>query len=81
MINKTKFFVDEYWFENLNLYSSIQDEIYKFLRKNKPELIEKYQQTYSKESDYWNIEETKIKEFCRKNKINCKIYFHHIKYQ
>ncbi len=77
LINKTKSFVDEYWFENLNLYPSIKNEIYKFLRKNKPELVEKYKQIYSKDSDYWDIEATKIKEFCKKNKINCRIYFHH----
>lgn len=77
LINKTKSFADEYWFENLNLYSSIKSEIYKFLRKNKPELIEKYKQIYSKDSEYWDTEENKIKEFCKKNKISCRIYFHH----
>jgi len=79
IINRTKLFVDEYWFENLNLYSSIKGEIYNFLRKNKPGLVEKYKTIYSKNSNYWNIEESKIKEFCKKNKISCKIYFHHKK--
>jgi len=77
MINKTKSFVDEYWFENLNLYPSIKGEIFNFLRKNKPELIEKYKEIYSKNSNYWNIEENKIIEFCKKNKVIYKIYFHH----
>ncbi|PIU02593.1 MAG: radical SAM protein [Candidatus Diapherotrites archaeon CG09_land_8_20_14_0_10_32_12] len=77
IIDKTKNFVGEYWFENLNLYPSIKDEIYRFLRKNKPELIPKYKQIYSKDSNYWNVEENKIKEFCQKNRINCRIYFHH----
>ncbi|MBC8499336.1 MAG: radical SAM protein [Candidatus Atribacteria bacterium] len=77
IISQTKSFVDEYWFENLNLYPSIKGEIYSFLRKNRPELIEIYQKIYSKNSDYWNIEESKIIEFCKKNKISCKIYFHH----
>jgi len=77
IINETKFFIGEYWFENLNLYPSIKNEMYKFLRKNKPELVEEYKRIYSKDSDYWSIEENKIKEFCKKNKINCKIYFHH----
>ncbi|MFH1705701.1 MAG: spore photoproduct lyase family protein [Patescibacteria group bacterium] len=77
LITKTKSFVDEYWFENLNFYPSIRDEIYRFLRKNKPELILKYKEIYTKDSDYWGIEETKIKKFCKKNKISCRIYFHH----
>ena len=77
IINKTQFFVDEYWFENLNLYPTIKGEIYSFLRKNRPELIEIYKKIYSENSNYWNIEESKIKIFCKKNKISCKIYFHH----
>jgi len=77
IINKTKDSVDEFWFENLNLYPSIKDRIYKFLKKNKSELVEKYKEIYSTKSNYWDIEEKKIKEFCKKNKINCRIYFHH----
>ena len=77
IINETQSFVDEYWFENLNLYPSIKGEIFNFLRKNKPELVEKYKKIYSKNSNYWNIEESKIIEFCKKNKIIYKIYFHH----
>ena len=69
--------MDEYWFENLNLYPSIKSEIFRFLRKNRSELVEKYKKIYSKNSKYWNIEENKIKEFCEKNKVSCKIYFHH----
>lgn len=77
IINRTKSFADEYWFENLNLYPSIKDKIYRFLKKNNPELVKKYERIYSKDSEYWSIEENKIKEFCKKNKINCKIYFHY----
>ncbi|GAF67208.1 unnamed protein product [marine sediment metagenome] len=79
IINRTKGFVDEYWFENLNLYPSIRGNVYDFLRKHRPNLVEKYKEIYSKDSDYWREEEKKIKEFCRKNKINCRIYFHHKK--
>lgn len=77
IIEKAKGFVNEFWFENLNLYPSVKDKIYGFLKKHKPELIEKYRKIYSQGSDYWKIEEEKIKEFCKKNKINYRIYFHH----
>jgi len=77
IISQTKSSVDEYWFENLTLYPFIKGEIYSFLRKNSPELVEKYQKIYLKNNDYWDIEESKIIEFCKKNKISCKIYFHH----
>ena len=52
MINRTKAFVDEYWFENLNLYPSIVDNIFKFLRKVNPKLVDKYREIYSKDSNY-----------------------------
>lgn len=76
LVNETKSFVDEYWFENLNLYFSIRSNIFGFLRKINPQLIDKYKEIYSK-GGYWNDEEKKIREFCRKNRVVCKIYFHH----
>ena len=77
IIEKTKSFVDEFWFENLNLYPSIKYNIYEFLKKNNPELVEKYKEIYLTKNDYWDIVEKEIKQFCKQNKINCKIYFHH----
>ena len=77
IIKRTKDFVNEFWFENLNLYPSIRDEIHKFLRKNKPELVKEYKKIYSTDSNYWYDEEKRIREFCQNNKINCRIYFHH----
>ena len=79
LINKTKSFVDEYWFENLNLYPSIRKNIYGFLKNSYPELVEKYKEIYSKNSDYWQEQEKEIKAFCKDKKINCRIYFHHKK--
>lgn len=77
MISGTKTFVDEYWFENLNLYPSITNEIYKFLKNNRPELIAKYKKIYAGNSNYWEIEEKRIKEFCKNNNLSYRIYFHH----
>jgi DNA repair photolyase len=76
IINRTKSFVDQYWFENLNLYPSIRGEVYGFLKKYNPTLINKYEQIYIDDS-YWAAEEQKIREFCKKNKLNYRIYFHH----
>lgn len=77
IIKQTQAFVTEYWFENLNLYPSIRGNIYEFLSKHRPKLIGRYKEVYSKDSNYWGEEEKKIKEFCQKNKSNCRIYFHH----
>lgn len=79
LVEKTKSFVDEHWFENLNLYPSIRGNINEFLRKNKPELVDEYKEIYSKDSTYWRGEEEEIKEFCRKNEATCRTYFHHKK--
>ena len=76
IINKTKDFVHEFWFENLNLYPSIRGNIFEFLKKNKPELVEKYREIYS-DIKYWDVMEKEIRDFCKKNKIKYRIYFHH----
>ena len=73
----TKDFVDEYWFENLNLYPSISQGVYTFLSKNRTELVEKYKEIYSGKSKYWENMQGEIKEFCEKNKLKYIIYFHH----
>ena len=77
LIKRTKLSVDEYWFENLNLYSFIRNNVYNFLRKSDPDLIKTYNQIYFKKNDYWKIVEQKIKDFCAKEKIIGRIYFHH----
>jgi len=77
LIVKTKNFVDEYWFENLNLYPSIKGNVYSFLRKNKLGLVASYEEIYSKGSNYWHDVEKEIRAFCKVNKIKYKVYFHH----
>ena len=77
VIKRTKDFVGEYWFENLNPYFSIQANIINFLKKNRPELIEKYHQIWSRKDNYWNEMEKSIRQFCKDNKIIGKVYFHH----
>lgn len=77
LINKTKNFVDEYWFENLNVYPSIKENVYGFLRKNNPKLLDEYKKIYAKNSDYWGKEGKVIERFCQENKLDCRIYFHH----
>lgn len=78
IIQKTKEYADEYWFENLNLYPSIKGNILNFLKNHKPVLINKYKEIYAND-EYWNQEESKIRKFCKDNKVKCRIYFHHKK--
>ena len=76
LIKKTKRFTDEYWFENFNPYYTARKNIDLFLKRNKPELTESYQEVYSNDR-YWNEQEKSIKEFCDKEKLNYQIFFHH----
>ena len=77
IVEKTKSFADEFWFENLNLYPSLRNNIYNWLINHHPELVEKYQKIYFSRSDYWDKVEKEIADYGRKNKLNFKIYFHH----
>jgi len=77
IINKTKNFVDEYWFENLNVKGTNWPHIKKWLKVYHPDLFAKYEEIYFNKSDYWNKIEREIGFFCRRNKLNFSIYFHH----
>jgi len=79
IIKRTKNFVDEFWFENLNLYPSLRYNIFHWLKNHHPELVKKYREIYFTKNDYWNRVEKEIKNCGKKNKLNFKIYFHHQK--
>jgi len=77
VISKTRDFVDEYWFENLNPYFAIRNNIISFLKKNRPGLVQLYNDIWLKKNDYWDRLEKEIGNFCREKKLVGKIYFHH----
>jgi DNA repair photolyase len=77
IIERTKPFVKEYWFENLNVKGTVWQDIAKWLKQRHPELYDKYYDIYFGRSDYWDVEEARISEYCIENGINHKIYFHH----
>ena len=79
IIEKTKNFIDEYWFENLNLYPSLRDNIFQWLKNYHPKLIQKYKEIYFTKNDYWTQIEKEIENYGKENKLNFKIYFHHQK--
>ncbi|HNX10981.1 MAG TPA: radical SAM protein [bacterium] len=79
LIELTKDFVSEYWFENLNLYPSIKNEVYKFLKGYNPDLVVKYNAIYFGRSDYWDKVQREIEQFCKDRRVDYKIYFHHKK--
>ncbi len=80
IIITTKNFVDEYWFENLNLRGSYKFDILKYVFTNYPKLTNLYREIYINENkDYWKNLEIEINKFCKDNNINFKNYFYHNK--
>ncbi len=77
LIKETTNFVNEYWFENLNIRPAYWANIKNWLKQYHPELLEKYKEIYKAGDDYWNTLEQKIKTFANMQDINCKLYFHH----
>lgn len=77
IIEKTRDSVDEFWFENLNLYPSIQGNIFQWLRKSHSDLVRVYQKIYFTENDYWSQVEKEIESYCTSNRLKFTIYFHH----
>lgn len=77
IINRTKSFVDEFWFENLNVRGTNWSDIKRWLKNNQPDLLKKYEEIYFSKNDYWDKVEKEIESFCKKNKLNFSIYFHH----
>jgi len=69
LINSTKGYVNKYLLENLNIYPSAKKIICNFLKKNNPELIDKYRKIYSNEKKYWKEIERDIEKYCRENNI------------
>ncbi len=78
IIEKTKDYIDEYWFEDLNLRGPYKPTILKYVKENYPHLFEYYFDIYVKGNQrYLNILNRKIINYCEKNNINYQDYFHH----
>ena len=67
-------FVDSFMFENINIRPNNKQRIFDFLRENKPELVEMYEQL---DGEYWDNLETEIKDYCDNRGVKYEIYFHH----
>lgn len=77
IIEQTREYVKEYWFENLNVKGTVWQDIARWIKQKHPELYSKYNDIYFGRSDYWDVEEARIADYCQTNGINHKIYFHH----
>ncbi len=80
IIKETKDFTDEYWFENLNLRGEYKQEILDYIDSHYPQFTDEYQKIYvQKDSAYWENLSHILKEYCKAQNVNNKIYFFHKK--
>lgn len=78
IIEATKKFVFEYWFENLNLRGAYKKTILSYVKKHYPNLNTLYNEVYVLgDKSYWQTLAIKIDEYCLNNKIKFKNYFYH----
>lgn len=80
IIEKSKDFVDEYRFENLNLRSEFRARVLSMIEDNYPHLTPLYEDLYKhKNSSYWIMKEEEIEKYCKENQIPFKNCFYHEK--
>lgn len=78
IIESSKDYIDEYWFENLNLRGDYKTKILFYIQEKYPKFIDKYNDIYIKgNKQYWYNLEEEIKKYCESNNINYKNYFYH----
>lgn len=78
IIEKTKDYIDEYWFENLNLRGQYKVFILNYIKRKHPEYYDRYIDIYIKGKDeYWHKLADDINEYCNKNNIKYINYFYH----
>ena len=78
IINISKKYVDEYWFENLNLRGSYKKDILNYIKKNYNEFYDDYCDIYLKKNNsYWKELSNEINNYCDKNSIKYMNYFYH----
>lgn len=78
IIENTKEFVNEYWFENLNLRGTYKKNILNYIAERYPEHTEIYKKIYiNGDKSYWDNLAIEIEEYCQGNNIKHINYFYH----
>lgn len=78
IIERSRTYVSEYWFENLNLRGSYKHKILDYIKMKYPHLYGEYQKIYEKGNlAYWAALSTEIEAYCGENQIKHINYFYH----
>ena len=76
IISVAKNYVNEIFFENLNIRANNRERVLNFIKKTKPNLEDLYK-SLPKNRIYWDKIEKEIIKECKNNKVKYKIFFHH----
>lgn len=78
IVEISKNYIDEYWFENLNLRGDYKNKILFYIQEKYPQFLNQYNDIYIKgNKQYWHDLAEEIKNYCESNNINYKNYFYH----
>lgn len=78
IIERSKDYIDEYWFENLNLRGAYKSTILNYILSNYPDCYDIYKNIYIKgNKNYWVQLSNDIEKYCTQNAINHINYFYH----
>ena len=78
IIEKTKIYINEYWFEDLNLRGAYKYDMLEYIKEKYPKIYPLYEEIYIK-GDRRKLfaMDNEIRNYCNKNNINYSDYFHH----
>lgn len=78
IIDISNSYVDEYWFENLNLRGSYKKTILTYIDEKYPEFHDIYEVIYKNNNrQYWIDLSIEIDEYCKEKQVSFKNYFYH----
>lgn len=78
IIECSRLFIDEYWFENLNLRGNYKWRILEYIKDKYPQYIELYEQIYIRgKRKYWDDLAAEIEQYCREHSIKHRNFFYH----
>lgn len=78
IVNNSKDYVDEYWFENLNLRGSYKQTILRYINNHYPQFMNLYNDIYKNGNmEYWNELAIEIERYCDEHSIRHINYFYH----
>lgn len=80
IIQETRPYTYFYMLENLNMSGSIRPSMMQWIAAKHPDLTAEYERIYGKISDYWDSVESEIRDYCRIQGVDSRIFFHHGKH-